>query len=161
LWRQRNVRSFACFVRERRRFVCSDVAETVMIALVRNALVVIGTALSIIGIVDLSARALITGVTLMAAAWAVHRRGQGSVVDHFRGARRGVRCFATAVLSRAAVSFRVHVFVARHVDRPVDLLLVVETERALPSSSPNEQMTAVDSPDRSLTKERSSVAPVL
>jgi hypothetical protein len=65
-------------VRERRRFVCSDVAETVMIALVRNALVVIGTALSIIGIVDLSARALITGVTLMAAAWAVHRRGRAA-----------------------------------------------------------------------------------
>ena len=84
-----------------------------MIASVHNALVVIGTALCIIGIIDLSARALITGVTLMVAAWAVHRRARPawwiisaalgvafgvSLLQFFRGprslSRSCVRCSA-------------------------------------------------------------------
>ena len=51
-------------------------AVTVMVTLVRNLLLVIGGALLVIGIIDLSTRAVIIGLVLMMGAWAAHRRSR-------------------------------------------------------------------------------------
>ena len=47
-----------------------------MITLVRNLLLVIGGALLVIGIIDVSPRGLAIGAAFLAAAWAAHRRSR-------------------------------------------------------------------------------------
>ena len=49
-----------------------------MITFVRNAFIVMGAALSLIGIIDLSERAAIIGVMLIGTASAVHRRSRAA-----------------------------------------------------------------------------------